>query len=120
MLFVVPAYLLSRNRQVYHTPTENVLHDGLTLTPRQAGKMAIWDVTVTDTFAKSYLNSTSITASSAAEQAPVYAMKENNALALSQTLISIAIETMGSIYRFKSIIFFLFCRSRSPLFSHLW
>ena len=42
--------------------------NGLALTPRQAKKNAIWDVTVTDNLAMSFINSTSVTAGSAAEQ----------------------------------------------------
>ena len=45
--------------------------DGLTLTPWQVGKNFIWDVIVTDTSAMSYLNSSSVTAGSAAEQASI-------------------------------------------------
>ena len=71
--------------------------DGLTLTPWQAGKNAIWDVTVTDTFALSYLNSTSVTAGSAAEQASARKEEKYAALALSHTFISDAIETMNPI-----------------------
>ena len=43
--------------------------DGLTLTPWRDGRCATWDVTITDTVAASYLNSTASCAGSAAEAA---------------------------------------------------
>ena len=68
MLFVVLASLLSRNRQANYVLTKNVLMARHLLLGK-LGKNAIWDVTVTETLAMSYLNSTSATAGSAAEQA---------------------------------------------------
>ena len=41
--------------------------DGFTNVPWQAGKSAVWDVTVADTLADSYLASTSMTAAAIAE-----------------------------------------------------
>ena len=45
--------------------------DGLVLTPWQAKKNGIWDVTVTVILTMSYLSSTLVTVGSAAEQASV-------------------------------------------------
>ena len=61
------------------------------------GKNATRDVTVTDTSAMSYLNSTSVTVSSAAEQASVRKKEKYAALAFSQIFIPTAIETMSPI-----------------------
>ena len=72
--------------------------DGLTLTPGQAGKNANWNVTIPDTLAMSYLNSTSVTAGSAVEQASARKEKKKYAaLASSHTFILIVIEKMGPI-----------------------
>ena len=45
--------------------------DGLTKLPWQAGKSALWDVTVADTFPGSYLASTSMTTAAAAKLAAI-------------------------------------------------
>ena len=71
--------------------------DGLTLIPWQGGKNAIWDVTVTDTLATSYIHSTSVIAGSAAELASSRKEEKYATLSLSHTFIPIAIETMGPI-----------------------
>jgi hypothetical protein len=46
--------------------TDGKRPDGVTLVPWQAGRTAVWDVTVIDTLATPYLPSTSITPGSAA------------------------------------------------------
>ena len=92
--------------------------DGLTLTPWQAWKNAIWNVTVTDTLAMSYLNSTSITAGCAAEQASARKEEKYAVLALSHIFTPIAIETMGPIGSKASSI--LHAGAWSSPFSHNW
>jgi len=71
--------------------------DGLTLVPWQGGRSVTWDVTVTDTLAESYLNSTSAVAGGAAEAAA--SRKEQKYAALSSTynFVPIAVETLGPI-----------------------
>ena len=49
--------------------TDGKRPDGLTLIPCQVDKNLVWDVTVVDTIANSYLTSTSVTAGSTAELA---------------------------------------------------
>ena len=71
--------------------------DGLTRIPWQAGRSAIWDVTVTDTLATSYLSSSSTVAGGAAERAAQRKEEKYTTLSLSYTFIPIAIETMGPI-----------------------
>ena len=46
---------------------DNKRPDGVTLVPWQRGKCVAWDVTVADTFASSYIDSTAISAGAAAE-----------------------------------------------------
>ena len=45
--------------------------DGASLIPWQRGKCVTWDVTVTDTYAKSYIAQTKVRAGAAAERAAV-------------------------------------------------
>ena len=47
--------------------TDGTRSDGLTNVPWQAGKTAMWDITVTDTLTDSYLIFTSMNAAAAAE-----------------------------------------------------
>ena len=92
--------------------------DGLTLTPWQAGKNTIWDVTVTDTLAMSYFNSTSVTAISATEQASARKEEKYATLAfISHIFIPIAIEIMDLIDTKASSFFY---RAWSSPFSHNW
>ena len=97
MLFIALASLLPRNWQTYCALTENVLIDGLTLTLWQVGKNAIYDMTVTEILAMSYLNINLIIASSATEQASARKEVKYAALALSHSFISVVRETMGPI-----------------------
>ena len=77
--------------------TDGKRPDGVTLVPWQAGKSAVWDVTVIDTLATSYLPSTSTTSGSAAEMAA--ARKEDKYVEMSatHTFVPIAVETLGPI-----------------------
>jgi hypothetical protein len=77
--------------------TDGKRPDGATLVPWQAGRNALWDVSVIDTLAMSYLPSTSVTPGSAAEIAA--ARKEAKYIDLSSTHIfaPIVLESMGPI-----------------------
>ena len=55
----------------------------------------MWDVTVIDTMANSYLNSTSITAGGAAEIAYARNLEKYKVLAGGYEVVPVAIETMG-------------------------
>jgi hypothetical protein len=71
--------------------------DGLTLVPWQSGRNVIWDVTVTDTLATSYLPSTATTAGSAAEMAATRKESKYAELSVTHTFIPIAMETLGPV-----------------------
>jgi hypothetical protein len=67
----------------------------MTLVPWNTGKCAVWDVTVIDTMASSYLNSTSITAGGAAEIAATRKMEKYRDLARGYEVVPVALETLG-------------------------
>jgi len=67
----------------------------MTLVPWSTGKCAVWDVTVIDTMAASYLNSTSITAGGAAEIAATRKLEKYRDLATGYEVVPVAMETMG-------------------------
>ena len=69
--------------------------DGMTLVPWSAGKCAVWDVTVIDTMANSYLNSTSVIAGAAAEIAASRKLDKYQDLARGYDVVPVALETMG-------------------------
>ena len=71
--------------------------DGLTQIPWDAGKCAVWDVTVTDTLAASNLHYTSEAAGAAAERAAERKLIKYSELASSYTFIPIAFETLGPV-----------------------
>ena len=71
--------------------------DGLTLVPWSAGKSIIWDVTVVDTLAASYITTTSKTAGGAAEIAVNRKEEKYAALSINYNLIVIALETLGPL-----------------------
>jgi len=71
--------------------------DGLTLVPWQAGRNMVWDVTVIDTLAASYLPSTSTTAGSAAEIAASRKEVKYAELSATHIFVPIAFETLGPI-----------------------
>ena len=78
--------------------TDGKRPDGLTLVPWTTGKSALWDVTIIDTVAASYINSTSSNAGSAAEIAA--SRKEEKYAALSNYIfIPLAFESFGPIGR---------------------
>ena len=84
--------------------TDGKRPDGLTLVPWQAGRCAVWDVTVTNTLAASYLSSTSITAGSAAELAATRKEEKYIELSADHIFIPIAIETLGPLCS-KALVF---------------
>ena len=69
--------------------------DGLTLIPWCSGRCAVWDVTVVDTMAKSYIHATASTIAGAAELADTRKMAKYLNLASSYEVIPVAFETMG-------------------------
>jgi hypothetical protein len=77
--------------------TDGKRPDGVTLVPWQAGRTAVWDVTVIDTLATSYLPSTSITPGSAAEIAAARKVDKYVNLSATHTFVPIALETLGPI-----------------------
>ena len=71
--------------------------DGLTLIPWKSGRSAIWDVTVCDTLAMSYVGLTSIEAGSAAEGAASKKMSKYLDLSHSYEFFPVAFETLGPL-----------------------
>ena len=69
----------------------------VTLIPWQRGKSVIWDVTVTDTVADSYLYLTSANAGGAAENAASRKQDKYVDLQETYTFIALAFETLGLI-----------------------
>jgi hypothetical protein len=78
--------------------------DGLTLVPWQGGRNAVWDVTVSDTLAGSYLPATSVTAGSAADIAAARKEAKYAELATTHTFVPLAFESLGPINA-KSLTF---------------
>ena len=68
--------------------------DGLTLIPWSSGRCAVWDVTVVDTMANSYIHLTSSTIAGAAELADSRKMSKYLNLTSSYEVIPLALETM--------------------------
>ena len=75
--------------------TDGKRPDGLTLIPWSSGKCAVWDVTVIDTFANSYLHASSVTAGGAADIAAARKLDKYRDLASGYEVVPVAIETMG-------------------------
>ena len=69
--------------------------DGMTLVPWSTGKCAVWDVTVIDTMAISYLSTTSTSAGGAAEIASARKLEKYQDLASGYEVVPVAMETMG-------------------------
>ena len=71
--------------------------DGLTLIPWRAGRSLVWDATVADTLAASYLLNTSTTAGAAAEAAATRKQAKYQELSNTHVFIPLALETLGPI-----------------------
>ena len=70
--------------------------DGATLIPWSRGKATAWDVTVSDTYAASHLQSTAFEACSAAKHAAVMKCTKYQELEATHLFFPIAIETAGT------------------------
>jgi hypothetical protein len=77
--------------------TDGKRPDGMTLIPWRGGRCLVWDVTVTDTVAPSYLNSTSGAAGAAAELAATRKNAKYRELSTSYFFVPLAFETLGPI-----------------------
>ena len=76
--------------------TDGKRPDGMTLIPWREGRCLVWDVTVADTTAASYLQSTSVSAGSAAESAATRKQAKYAELTQRYEFVPIAIESHGS------------------------
>jgi len=88
--------------------------DGVTQVPWQGGKPAIWDVTVADTLAPSYVKQASILAGAAAEIAETRKETKYRELSTANVFVPIALETLGPIGR-KALVFLTEIGRRSSL-----
>ena len=78
--------------------TDGKRPDGVTLLPWKSGRHLTWDVTVIDTVAASYINSTSsIIAGGAAELASSRKQGKYNLLAKTYDFCAVAFESLGPI-----------------------
>ena len=75
---------------------DNKRPDGVTSVPWQRGKCVAWDVTVVDTFAASYIDSTAISAGAAAERAATLKTNKYQHLQNKYIFVPLACEVMGS------------------------
>ena len=71
--------------------------DGLTLIPWSSGRCAVWDVTVVDTLARSYLHLSADSAGGCAEAAATRKLEKYRDLASSYEVIPVAFETFGPV-----------------------
>lgn len=71
--------------------------DGITLLPWKSGKAVIWDVTVADTLAASYISSSAIDAGSAAEKAANKKIQKYLALSTDHIFVPLAFESLGPL-----------------------
>ena len=77
--------------------TDGKRPDGLTLIPWQAGKSAVWDVTVTCTTASSYIAASAREAGAAAELAASRKTAKYSSLATQYIFYPVAVETHGPL-----------------------
>jgi len=71
--------------------------DGLTLIPWRSGSCLVWDATVADTLAASYLTITATTAGAAAEAAATRKQAKYHVLSNTYAFVPLALETFGPI-----------------------
>ena len=69
--------------------------DGASLIPWKRGRSVAWDVTVSDTFAKSYISATSVLAGSAAEHSASLKIIKYSEIARNNIFVPLACEVTG-------------------------
>ena len=77
--------------------TDGKRPDGATLIPWSSGKYLTWDATVVHTCASSYINHSSATLASAAQQAAQRKEQKYAGLPSTHTFVPVALETLGPI-----------------------
>lgn len=75
----------------------NVVYDGATLIPRQAGRNLAWDVTVVNSLADSYQSRTAISTGATNELVAHVKVSKYERLSASYPFIPLAFETIGPI-----------------------
>ena len=70
---------------------------GITLIPWQAGKCALWDITVIDTIAQSYMSQSSQSAGSAAELTATKKSSKYGEFSTSHFIVPTALESLGLV-----------------------
>ena len=71
--------------------------DGLSMIPWRAGRHLVWDATVIDTLAPSYVTATALTAGAAAETAAERKNSKYSALLNTHFFVPLAFETLGPV-----------------------
>jgi hypothetical protein len=94
---LVKAHIPSTKEPVGLSRSDGKRPDGLTLVPWKSGKSAVWDVTVSDTLAASYVDATSTSAGAAAELASAKKLDKYATLSQSFEVIPVAFETLGPV-----------------------
>ena len=69
--------------------------DGASLIPWKRGRSVVWDVTVSDTFARSYISATSVLAGSAAERSASLKIIKYAEIARNHIFVPLACEATG-------------------------
>ena len=91
------AFQFPKSQQVFAVQMVGALTACLSVHGRQAGKPAVWDVTVTCTTAPSYLDSSSHEAGAAAEMAASHKTAKYSNPAARHTFFPIAVESHGPL-----------------------
>jgi hypothetical protein len=77
--------------------TDGKRPDGMTLIPWRGGRSLVWDATVIDTVAPSYLHASAATAGAAAELADTRKTAKYDHLLANHHFVPVALETLGPI-----------------------